>query len=192
MEQFHRGNVSIRMVNPMSEQTTVMNEPFRPDSMPRRAFHLAAIYALGALIGLALAIPTILYLLVPPRSRKQSGWVDAGDVSQLTPDAPVEMSFQQSRVDGWRVLTEKKTAWVVKGTDGNIVAFGPQCTHLGCAYHWDTGVKEFACPCHSSFFSIQGQVLAGPAPRPLDRYVTRVQDNRLQIGPLRNSAESNG
>jgi menaquinol-cytochrome c reductase iron-sulfur subunit len=173
----------------MPEQTPLIQETFLPESMPRRAFHLAVIYALGALIGIALAIPTILYLLVPPRTRKQSGFVDAGDIGQLTPGTPVEISFQLSRVDGWRVLTEKRTAWVVKGADNKIVAFGPQCTHLGCAYHWDAGAKEFQCPCHNSFFSIQGQVLAGPAPRPLDRYVTQVKANRLQIGSLRKSAE---
>jgi Rieske Fe-S protein len=160
------------------------------EAMPRRVFHLAVIYILGALISLALAIPALIYLLVPPRSRKDSGFVDAGDISQLTPDSPVEMSFQDTRVDGWRVVTEKKTAWVVKTPDNKIIAFGPQCTHLACAYHWDAGVKQFACPCHNSFFSLQGQVLAGPAPRPLDRYVTRIQNNRLQVGALKNSADN--
>ena len=92
--------------------------------------------------------------------------------------------------DGWRVITEKKTAWVVKEANNKIVAFGPQCTHLGCAYHWDGGIKQFACPCHASFFSIEGQVLAGPAPRPLDRYVTRIENNRLQIGQLKRSANA--
>ncbi len=168
-----------------SSHTEVTKEP-----MPRRAFHLAVIYILGALISVALAIPALIYLLVPPRSRKDSGYVDAGDISQLTPDSPVEMSFQDTRVDGWRVVTEKKTAWVVKTPDNKIIAFGPQCTHLACAYHWDAGVKQFACPCHNSFFSLQGQVLAGPAPRPLDRYVTRIQNNRLQVGALKNSAEN--
>ena len=162
------------------------------ESMPRRAFHLAAIYVLGGLISILLAIPTLIYLLMPPRTRKDTGYVDAGDVSQLTPGMPVEMSFQQSRVDGWRVVTEKKTARVVKGSDNNIVAYGPQCTHLGCAYHWDEGVKQFACPCHASFFGLDGKVLAGPAPRPLDRYVTKIQDNRLQLGALRPSDEKNG
>jgi len=159
--------------------------------MPRRAFHLAVIYVLGALMGIALAIPTIIYLFLPSRTRKESGWVDAGDISQLTPGTPVEMSFQQSRVDGWRVLTEKKTAWVVKTQDNKIVAYGPQCTHLGCAYHWDNSAKQFACPCHASLFSIQGQVLAGPAPRPLDRYQIRIANNRLQVGPLRPSNSAN-
>jgi menaquinol-cytochrome c reductase iron-sulfur subunit len=170
----------------MSENTA-LSEP-----MPRRTFHVAVIFLLNALMGIALAIPTLFYLLAPPRSRKQSPYVDAGDVSQLNPSEPVEMSFQQSRVDGWRVVTEKKTAWVVKMPDNKIVAYGPQCTHLGCAYHWDGGVKQFVCPCHTSFFGLDGKVLSGPAPRPLDRYVTEIVDNRLKVGPLKNSAESNG
>ncbi len=143
-------------------------------------------------MGIAMAVPTIAYLLVPPRTRKQSGFVDAGDIGQLTPGTPVQMSFQESRVDGWRVVTEKKTAWVVKEANNKIVAFGPQCTHLGCAYHWEETKTQFVCPCHNSFFSIEGQVLAGPAPRPLDRYITRIQNNRLQVGALKLSDGSKG
>src|ERR1700760_2203389 len=115
----------------------------------RRAFHLAVIYVLGGIISLAMAIPTAVYLLVPPRKRNDSKWIDAGDISQLTPGMPVEMSFQESRLDGWRLVTEKKTAWVVKQPDNKIVAFGPQCTHLGCAYHWEAGQGQFVCPCHT-------------------------------------------
>lgn len=159
-------------------------------SMTRRSFYLAATYVLGALIGVALAIPTLVYLLVPPRARKASDLIDAGDISALTPNTPLEMTFQENRVDGWRVVTEKKTAWVVKQNDGGIVAFGPQCTHLGCAYHWDASTSKFLCPCHTSIFSIDGKVLEGPAPRPLDRYVTKVENNRLHIGQIRQSDSS--
>jgi len=157
-------------------------------SSTRRAFHLAVVYILGAVIGLAMAIPTVLYLLVPPRVRKESGWIDAGDVSQLTPGVPVALSFQESRLDGWRLMTEKKTAWVVKEPDSRIVAFGPQCTHLACAYHWEMESGKFVCPCHGSVFSIDGKVLEGPAPRPLDRYMTKIENNRLQIGELKQSS----
>jgi len=156
-------------------------------SHTRRAFHLAVIYVLGAIIGLAMAIPTAIYLLIPPKPRKPSGFIDAGDVSQLTPGEPVELTFQQSRLDGWKLVTEKKTAWVVKELDNKVVAFGPQCTHLGCAYHWEASASKFACPCHGSDFSIEGKVLAGPAPRPLDRYLTKIENNRLQIGELKQS-----
>jgi menaquinol-cytochrome c reductase iron-sulfur subunit len=176
----------------MSEHKTIVNsdatnEAEGPGST-RRAFHLAVVYVLGALIGLAMAIPTILYLLVPPKPRKESGWIDAGDVSQLTPGVPVALSFQESRLDGWKLTTEKKTAWVVKEPDNKIVAFGPQCTHLACAYHWEMDAGKFMCPCHGSAFSIDGKVLEGPAPRPLDRYATKIENNRLQIGELKQSS----
>lgn len=158
-----------------------------PYGSTRRAFHLAVVYVLGALIALALAIPTALYLLIPPRVRSRSRWIDAGDISQLTPGVPVELSFQANRLDGWRVLTEKKTAWVVKEADNKVVAFGPQCTHLACAYHWEMQAGKFVCPCHGSEFAIDGKVITGPAARPLDRYATKIENNRLQIGALHQS-----
>lgn len=151
----------------------------------RRGFHLIVLNILGALVGLAIVLPTLVYLLFPPKGRKESGWIDAGDISQLTPNDPVEMSFQKTRMDGWRLVTEKKTAWVVKGNDNKVTAFGPQCTHLGCAYHFEG--KQFLCPCHNSFFSIDGKVTAGPAPRPLDQYVVKIENNRLQVGELKKS-----
>ena len=42
--------------------------------------------------------------------------------------------------------------------------------------------NQFVCPCHESLFAIDGKVMGGPAARPLDRYVTRVEDNKLLIG----------
>ncbi len=77
----------------------------------------------------------------------------------------------------------KATAWVVKGPYNEVVAFSPQCTHLGCAYHWDGPSHTFVCPCHNSVFAIDGKVLGGPAPRPLDRFITKIQGGRLDIGP---------
>ena len=151
----------------------------------RRAFYLIVLNVLGAIIGAALAIPTLIYLLVPPRGRNSTGFIDAGDVSQLTPGAPTELSYQESRLDGWRLVTEKRTAWVVKSADNKITAFGPICTHLGCAYHYEASSNQFVCPCHNSFFSLDGKVTAGPAPRPLDQYVTRIENNRLQVGELK-------
>lgn len=134
-------------------------------------------------IGAALAVPAAIYLLFPPRVPKEAQWVDAGDVSGIPVGTPEELSFQRTRVDGWKVTSEKATAWVVRKPDNEVIAFMPQCTHLGCAYHWDDAKHIFICPCHTSAFSIDGKVLAGPAPRPLDRYLVKLEDNKLQIGP---------
>src|SRR5579864_803294 len=116
----------------------------------RRRFYVAFIYGLWGAIAAALSIPAAIYLLLPPKLRKQSEWAEAGDVSKLEPRVPVEMAFRQNRVDGWKILSEKNTAWVVKFSDSQVVAYGPQCTHLGCAYHWDETRHDFLCPCHSS------------------------------------------
>ena len=76
----------------------------------RRGFYAAAIYGLWGIITAALGLPALLYLLVPPRLRRQNDWVDAGDISQLEPGNPVEMTFRRNRVDGWKVISEKSTA----------------------------------------------------------------------------------
>ena len=150
----------------------------------RRAFVLTFIYGLWGIITAALAVPAALYLLLPPRARKGDEWVQAGDTGQLQPGTPEELVFRRNRVDGWKVTSEKSTAWVVKTSDNNVIAFAPQCTHLGCAYHWDENHHYFLCPCHTSAFSLDGTVLTGPAPRPLDRYQVKVDGSKILIGPV--------
>jgi menaquinol-cytochrome c reductase iron-sulfur subunit len=76
---------------------------------------------------------------------------------------------------------------VVRHAGNSVVAFGPQCTHLGCAYHWEESQNEFLCPCHDSLFSLDGAVLSGPARRPLDRYDTKTEGTELLLGRLRRS-----
>jgi len=152
--------------------------------LTRRRFHVGAIYATWAAIAAAFSIPAFAYLFFPPKARRESDWVDVGDISRLTPESPVEMVFRRNRVDGWKVISEKSTAWVVKHPDNSITAFGPQCTHLGCAYHWEEGKNEFLCPCHTSVFGIDGRVLSGPAPRPLDRYEAKLDGSHLLLGPI--------
>ena len=150
----------------------------------RRRFYLTFIYGLWGVISAALAAPAFLYLFLPPKVRRETEWVEAGDVSKLQLKTPVEMVFRKNAVDGWKVSSEQQTAWVVKLSDQQIVAFGPQCTHLGCAYHWEERSSEFLCPCHSSVFSVDGKVVSGPAPRPLDRYDTKIENGKLLLGAL--------
>jgi menaquinol-cytochrome c reductase iron-sulfur subunit len=158
-------------------------------AVDRRTFYVSLIYGLWAIIAAVLATPALIYLLIPPRPRQAAEWTDAGDISRLEPNIPVEMVFRRNRMDGWRLLSEKSTAWVVKLQSG-VVAYGPQCTHLGCAYHWNETTREFLCPCHASTFSTDGRVTAGPAPRPLDRYETKVERDRLFVGRLKQSEDS--
>ncbi len=157
----------------------------------RRRFYLTFIYGLWGLITAALAAPALVYLFLPPKVRRPSEWVDAGDITRFQLKTPVELVFRKNLVDGWKISSEKQTAWAVKLSDQKIVAFGPQCTHLGCAYHWDEAKSEFLCPCHSSVFSVDGAVISGPAPRPLDRFETKVENGKLLLGALHESSSQN-
>ena len=65
-------------------------------------------------------------------------------------------------------LTKAHRVWMVK-TDHTLYAFWARCTHLGCTPNWFDAEKRFKCPCHGSNFSIEGDVIAGPAPKPLNR-----------------------
>ena len=152
--------------------------------MRRRNFLTSAIYGAVALIAAGLGIPAAGYLLLPPKQRGGPQWADAGELADMDAASPQQVEFHRIRVDGWKTAVEEASAWVVKQPGGGLTAFSPRCTHLGCAYHWEQGSREFVCPCHGSRFAADGRVLAGPAPRPLDRYETKVAGTRLWLGPL--------
>jgi menaquinol-cytochrome c reductase iron-sulfur subunit len=155
----------------------------------RRVFSLSMIYGAWGVIAAALGIPALVYLFLPPRARKVSEWTEAGDLSRLEPNVPEEIVFRRNRVDGWKIFSEKASAWVIRRPGNQLTAFAPQCTHLGCAYHWDEQKQEFVCPCHSSAFAMDGRVLSGPAPRPLDRFDVKVEGSKFLLGPVLKSRE---
>ncbi len=65
--------------------------------------------------------------------------------------------------------------------DGGFLALWQRCTHLGCTVPWREAEGIFNCPCHSSLFDTLGQVISGPAPRPLDLFPLSIIDGRLLV-----------
>jgi Rieske Fe-S protein len=60
-----------------------------------------------------------------------------------------------------------KLVVVTQPTAGEFKAFSAVCTHMGCTVNQIADGK-IECPCHGSEYSIAtGEVLRGPAPRPL-------------------------
>lgn len=64
------------------------------------------------------------------------------------------------------IFAEDESTWAVSRT----------CTHLGCRLNYKEQENLLECPCHQSRFSTTGEVLHGPAKRPLTRYQTRRQE----------------
>ncbi|MBL7179631.1 MAG: ubiquinol-cytochrome c reductase iron-sulfur subunit [Pseudomonadota bacterium] len=66
---------------------------------------------------------------------------------------------------GALVYRQKKIALIRDGR--NVYALGMACTHLGCTLN--ATPQGFVCACHGSSFNSRGEVLRGPADRPLPR-----------------------
>lgn len=49
-------------------------------------------------------------------------------------------------------------------------AVSRKCTHLGCKINYREKEKFLECPCHQSRFTPQGEVIHGPAKKPLPHF----------------------
>jgi len=74
--------------------------------------------------------------------------------------APPEFS------DGTVRFNKEQKAYVI-GVAGGVYALSAVCTHLGCITRFRSEQRVIACPCHGSVFDLEGNVVHGPAPRPL-------------------------
>jgi len=57
---------------------------------------------------------------------------------------------------------------VYRDDESGLHVLSAVCTHLGCIVAWNGAEKSWDCPCHASRFDIAGEVLHGPAPKPLE------------------------
>ncbi|WP_285750860.1 FAD-dependent oxidoreductase [Lentzea sp. NBRC 105346] len=58
---------------------------------------------------------------------------------------------------------------VYRDHDGELHAVSMRCTHLGCLVRFNEAETSWDCPCHGSRFDVDGEVLEGPATKPLPR-----------------------
>ncbi len=90
---------------------------------------------------------------------------------------------------------KEQKVWIVHSREG-VYALASICTHLACTPNWSEEERLFKCPCHGSVFSLEGDVVAGPAPEPLYRVPVQFTDEgELVVGTglhgIRLSSQSN-
>ncbi|MFQ5433863.1 MAG: ubiquinol-cytochrome c reductase iron-sulfur subunit [Anaerolineae bacterium] len=76
---------------------------------------------------------------------------------------------------------QKGRFYISRLEDGGMLALWHRCTHLGCTVPWREDEGQFHCPCHSSIFTTVGEVVSGPAPRPLDIFPVTVTDGEIVV-----------
>jgi cytochrome b6-f complex iron-sulfur subunit len=100
-----------------------------------------------------------------------------------------------------KVVREGKF-YVTRVPEGFLALYW-KCPHLGCTVPWaeqdpampgppdggdlafiDKG--RFKCPCHGSIYNRYGQIIQGPAPRPMDRFPLKIDPSgkiTVETGP---------
>ncbi|HMK61869.1 MAG TPA: ubiquinol-cytochrome c reductase iron-sulfur subunit [Dissulfurispiraceae bacterium] len=144
--------------------------------MTRRAFLANVIKAFFAmLVAAAVAVSCYVYPTVSRMRRLH--FVFAVDEDELPKRGVRKVEFKYT-VDDNEMLNR---AFLVAGDNG-LIAFSPVCTHLGCYINWDNNRKEFLCPCHGGRYDVNGRVIAGPPPKPLNRLPVKIDSGRVYIG----------
>ena len=70
--------------------------------------------------------------------------------------------------DTGKVLPGLRVA-LYRDSGGELHALSSVCTHMACDVGWNDQEKVWDCPCHGSRFSPAGDVIRGPAARPLPK-----------------------
>jgi len=174
--------------------STELNNTDRPsaerncshEELSRRRFFETLSIALASLCGLILAVPAVGFIFAPLLSKPPRLWRAVGKVGDFQIGQTVSVKFQDASPLPWAGVTANSAAWLRRVNESQFIAFAINCSHLGCPVRWLPEANLFLCPCHGGVYYADGQVAAGPPPRPLTRYLVRIRDGevQLQTGPI--------
>jgi cytochrome b6-f complex iron-sulfur subunit len=142
----------------MSTHTVDQKGDTRRDFLGKTSLLITGLASLGA-------VGTCLRLIKPNVRYEEPSQFKIGKAEQF-PEGSVKN------------LVDKRVV-IFSDSDG-IFAISSICTHLGCTVapvEWG-----FQCPCHGSKFALDGKVIAGPAPRPLEWHeIRQLEDGTLAV-----------
>jgi menaquinol-cytochrome c reductase iron-sulfur subunit len=148
--------------------------------MNRRTLLKTFVQIASLAVAAVVAIPGVAYVLSPVIGRKRDSlWLELGPADQFPPG---QISEAIARLpEHPHNHPRERGVYVSRLDPQQLVVFSRSCTDVGCPVNWDAGSHCFFCPCHGGIFDSAGQRMAGPPPRPLHRYATRVRDGMLEI-----------
>jgi Rieske Fe-S protein len=158
-----------------------MNVPERADPAGRRRFLARVIKSIHALITGVVGVIVGGSILSPVFGRRQENWLTAASLAELPAAGPLAVTIRVAHSDGYNQVVERRSVFLVKTGESDVVALDSTCTHLGCRVSWDAEAKLLRCPCHGGVYDTTGAVKAGPPPRPLTRLMTRIEDGQVQV-----------
>lgn len=151
------------------------------DSVGRREFARVVTAFLGTVMGAVIGLPAIGYMLAPAfKAQTGEAKIEIGPLENYPDGVPTLFTFTRTKVNGWEKTVNSYGVYVLRRGE-QISVLSNRCTHLSCRVKWNEETSAYRCPCHDAYFSIDGQVLGGPPPKPLDAIESSVEDGKIFI-----------
>jgi Rieske Fe-S protein len=142
-----------------------------PESVySRREFLDAYIAGLGACIA-GFALYPVAKFVLPWKIEKEPDKIVMKEPPELAPGEGFTFFYGPSPAILFRMKEGKQ----------ELRAFNAICTHFDCTVQYLEGEGKIHCACHDGWYNLDGDVTAGPPPRPLKRYDVAMTDEGLVI-----------
>jgi Rieske Fe-S protein len=138
--------------------------------------------AFNALVGVAIGIPVLKYLLAPvKRDQTYKSWVSLGTLDRFPVGETRLAKYTNPSRDPWDGETDGVACWVRRTSFDEFTVFAINCAHLGCPVRWFPQSQLFMCPCHGGVYYADGSRASGPPERGLFTYNCRIVGGELEI-----------
>ena len=125
----------------------------------------------GSLAGTIIAFlyPIISFILPTKQTEAVIKKTVAAKLGELAPNTSKIFKFGTS--PGILINTQ----------EGELKAFGAICTHLTCTVVFESDTGTLLCPCHNGRFDLNGNVVSGPPPSPLESYNVEISGEDIIV-----------
>lgn len=168
------------MTDPVKEEQQVAQDD--PRVVSRRWMLLKVGVLINAVVGIAVAVPVVRYLLGPvKRKGAYNSWVSLGAADNFPIGETRLATYENPDHDPWDGDTAKIPCWVRHVNATTFQVFAINCAHLGCPVRWFPQSGLFMCPCHGGVYYADGSRASGPPERGLFEYKYKIEGNELHI-----------
>lgn len=113
--------------------------------------------------------PVIRYILPSKRIEASVKKVTAARVGELAPNS-------------YKIFKFGTTPGILINTiEGELKAFSAICTHLTCNVLYESDTETIICPCHNGRFDLNGKVISGPPPSPLEAFKVEITGEEIMV-----------
>jgi Rieske Fe-S protein len=167
-------------------RTAVQNEEepisVETPTISRRWLLLKIGACFNAVVGVAVAVPVIKYLLSPAKpDDAYHSWVSLGSIDSFPVGETRLAKFTNPVSQPWDGVTDRVPCWVRRTGARDFRVFAINCAHLGCPVRWFPQSQLFMCPCHGGAYYADGSRASGPPERGLFTYQIKIVEGNLQI-----------